>query len=277
MLRSLLVGLDGSSHARSATDFALGWAARFDALAVGLSVVDLPTSTAPEAVPMMGAAYHTGEIDPERLGEARRLADQWLEQFSLLATERRVSSKVLEEEGDPIDAILTQSQRYDLIVLGQRTHFRYATQLGPCDTLHRVLHSTSRPIVAVPEKLPAGEAIVVAFDGSAEASRALFAYQALGLGGKFPTYVVTVADEHDTAARIAGRAVDYLASHGIHAQAKPIVGGHKSERILEQVSEVNGQLLVMGAFGHSPSYEFLFGSTTQRVLRGSWVPLFMVP
>ena len=42
MLKSLLIGLDGSEDGRSVLELGLRWAKRFDALAVGLAVVDEP-------------------------------------------------------------------------------------------------------------------------------------------------------------------------------------------------------------------------------------------
>ena len=42
MLRSILVGLDGSEHSDSALGLALRWASRYDALLVGIGCIDEP-------------------------------------------------------------------------------------------------------------------------------------------------------------------------------------------------------------------------------------------
>jgi nucleotide-binding universal stress UspA family protein len=272
VVRSILVGLDGSRYAEAATEVGVRWAAEFGGLLVGLAVVDEPTITAPEATPM-GAAYYTGERDEERVAEARRTAAGWLGGFADRAARAGVAATTARDEGDPVERFRERAERYDLVVVGQRTHYRYMTQEGPCDTLDRLLHDTARPVVAVPERLPGGEAVVVAYDGSPQAARAVYAYQASGLGARYPTVVVTVGDDPAP----AERAAEFLGRHSGAVTVRVVrPAGRPGEALLDQVAVLRAQLLVMGAFGHSPAYEFFFGSTTRRVLTGMPVPVFMV-
>jgi nucleotide-binding universal stress UspA family protein len=223
----------------------------------------------------MGAAYVTGERDEVQLAASHRTAAARLAAFAGRCARAGVRSLTIEDEGDPPTRLRAHAERFDLVVLGQETQFRYETQSGPCDTLDQYLHRPPRPVVAVPAQLPAGEAVVVAYDGSPEAARALAAFTATGIGENAPTVVVTIGDGAD-ATHTAGRAVEYLHRHGVRASAKPIpAGGRVGPRLLEEAAEVDAQLLVMGAFGHSALHEFFFGSTTRRVLGASPVPVFL--
>lgn len=56
MLRSILVGVDGSAYSVAAMELGIRWEQRFDALLVGLGVIDEPTIPSPEAVPLF--LYH---------------------------------------------------------------------------------------------------------------------------------------------------------------------------------------------------------------------------
>ncbi|OWK43185.1 universal stress protein [Fimbriiglobus ruber] len=275
MLKSMLVGLDGTAYAAAATELGIRWAEQYDALLVGIGVVDVPMVTTPEATPM-GATFVTGTLDYERLVASRHKVERWLEAFSLRCAAARVSSKVLQYEEDALVNISTQAERYDLVILGQQTHFRYETHAGPCDTLDQLLHRPPRPVVAVPDRIPGGRTVVIAYDGSPQAARTVAAFRATGIAAKYPTVVLTIGDDHVEAARVAGRAVEYLGFHGLHAKTKIVSAkGNVGERLLEEVSKLDAQLLVMGAFSHSAVRDFFFGSTTRRVLKATGVPVFL--
>ena len=49
MVRSILIGLDGSPHSETAVQLGVQWAHRFDALLTGLGVVDEPAICGVEA------------------------------------------------------------------------------------------------------------------------------------------------------------------------------------------------------------------------------------
>ena len=77
-------------------------------------------------------------------------------------------------------------------------------------------------MVVVPPTIGEEEAVVVAFDGSLQASRALQAFEASGFGKDRKVHVVSIAEEHKVAARHADRAVEFLASHEIKAEPRPL-------------------------------------------------------
>ena len=76
MLKSILVGLDGSAFSDSATALGLRWAEAFGTRLAGLAVVDEPGILALEPVPM-GAAYFSADRDVKALAEARAGRRGW--------------------------------------------------------------------------------------------------------------------------------------------------------------------------------------------------------
>jgi nucleotide-binding universal stress UspA family protein len=94
MLKSILIGLDGSAYSDSAIELGIEWARRFDALLVGLGIIDEPTIRGPEPVPM-GAAYYKERRDDLRMHEAQVKVEQFLEHFTLRCTQAGISSKVI--------------------------------------------------------------------------------------------------------------------------------------------------------------------------------------
>jgi nucleotide-binding universal stress UspA family protein len=275
MLKSILIGLDGSAYSTAAVELGIRWARRFDALLVGLGVIDEPTIRGPEPVPL-GGVYYKRHRDDVRMHEAQVKVEQFLERFTLRCTEAGVPSKLLEDIGLPWEQILVEAQRYDLILLGQQTYFHFETQQSPCETLHKVLKNSPRPVVTTPQKLGNGSAVLVAYDGSLQAARALQAFQTSGLHGGQDVHIVSVAEDHTEAARHTDRAAEFLRFHEIKAVVHPLASiARPAEVILEQVRQRNAGLLVMGAYGQPTLREFFLGSVTRTVLKEAQVPLFL--
>jgi nucleotide-binding universal stress UspA family protein len=275
MLKSILIGLDGSAYSTAAVELGIQWARQFDALLVGLGVIDEPTIRGPEPVPL-GGVYYKRHRDDVRMHEAQVKVEQFLERFTMRCAEAGVPSKLLEDVGLPWEQILVEAQRYDLIFLGQHTYFHFETQQSPCETLHKVLKNSPRPVVTTPEKLTDGSAILIAYDGSLQAARALHAFQASGLHDRQEVHIISVAEEHAEAARHADRAAEFLRFHEVRAEVHPLASlAPPAEVILEQVRQREAGLLVMGAYGQPTLREFFLGSVTKTLLKETTIPLFL--
>lgn len=276
MLRSILVGLDGSAQSASAVGLGIDWARKSNALLVGLAIVDEPTIAAAAPVMLGAAPYADPIVYRERMADATRQAEQFLERFSLRCSEEGVPFKVLEDVGLPCERIMLEAQRYDVILLGQTTRFHFETHERHDDTLAKVLKNTPRPVVIVPELRTGGQSVVVAYDGSLQAARALLAFRELGLERGQTIHIVSINPEKVEAARRAERAVDYLHFHNIRAEAHHI--GSKrdpAEVLLEHLPKLDAGLLVMGAYGQPTVKEFFLGSATRTLLKKCSVPLFL--
>jgi nucleotide-binding universal stress UspA family protein len=117
--------------------------------------------------------------------------------------------------------------------------------------------------------------VVVAYDGSLHAARALQMLQVLGLQDSQAVHVVCVDPDQAHADRCVERAMAFLQSRDIVAQAYARATEMDPARVLlEHVHQVQASLLVMGAYGRSALREFFGGSMTCTMLRESPVPLF---
>jgi nucleotide-binding universal stress UspA family protein len=275
MLRSILVGVDGSEYSTAAVELGIQWAQRSDAVLVGLGIIDAPTISKPEPVPLGGSAYKAYR-DASLLTDASYKVGQFLEHCARRCAEADVVCQILQDIGLPAEQILLEAQRYDLIMLGQHTFFHFETQQQPDETLQVVLKQSPRPVVAVPAALPAGQAVVVAYDGSLHAARTLQMLQILGLEGSQEVHVVCVDPDQEHADSCVERAVAFLHSHHIVAQAYArVTEAAPADVLLEHIHQVQASLLVMGAYGRSTIREFFGGSVTRTMLRASPVPLFL--
>ena len=275
MLRTILAGLDGTPSSESVLSLGIQWAGRHDALLVGIAIIDEPGLHGPEEWMLGQLAFARGHNE-QLVHELSRKAEQILAGAAVRCARERVAFKPLEEIGDPYAEIPIQAHRFDLILLGQETHFQFGFERRADDTLTRVLRTSPRPVVIVPRTLGPGAAVVVAFDGSIQASRALASFEALGLARQRTVHVFSAAAEHRRAAGLADRAVEFLAAHAIQALPVAVASTDTpATPLLQLVQQVDAGLVVMGAFGQPVVREFLLGSTTRTMLRETQIPLFV--
>jgi nucleotide-binding universal stress UspA family protein len=276
VIRSILVGLDGSAEADAAVELTLRWADVTGARVVGLAIVDEPAIRRGAPVSPIAGSYpsHLGD---ERVVVAQRdRVERLLATLSFRCAGRGVPCDVLEDRGAPHERILLAAQAHDLVVLPRSGQFRFQVNGSRDDTVERVLRASARPVVTV----PAGELrrgpVVVAYDGGTHAARALHAFRSAALEPSAEIVVVSVHESEAEAARCATRAAEYLASHDLTARVRVIASATPAdESITRVVQEVDARLLVAGVRTSAPLVERLFGSVTRALLRTSDVPMFL--
>jgi nucleotide-binding universal stress UspA family protein len=274
MLRSILLALDGSPYSDTATTLALEWATRFDASLVAVGVLDKEGITKPEALPIGASAYKKAR-DEARLADADRRVRHTLAACQARAAAAGVRAEVLEDVGEPASCILREIQRCDVVILGRETHFHFETQDKPDATLGHILRGSPRPVVVVPNDLPKGEGVVVAYGGGREVARTLQTFQLLGLAGNETVHLVCVQREGWEAETLAGFASQYLASHGTAYQVHSHLAGSPAETLLEDVRRLKPRMFIMGAHGHHPVRDLFATSVTRAILRSCPVPVFI--
>ncbi|MDA0832672.1 MAG: universal stress protein [Planctomycetota bacterium] len=275
MLRTLMIGLDNSAFSQSAIEWGIQTASQFDALLVGLGVIDKDGIGSSEAIPLGGGSF-VKDRNEARLKDAHRQIRIVLDSFAQRCAQAHVACKELEEEGTPSECITTIGQRYDLIVLGQESHFSFETQQGPDSTLKEVILRSPRPVVVVPHTVTPGEEIVIAYDGSMQAARAVQAFQSLELYRDKTVHVVSIDPDKKVATKWADRIIDFLHFHHINAQPHAIRSTARPQDVLiDFLNQRSVSMLVMGAYGKMTWREFFFGTVTKRVLTECPVPVFI--
>jgi nucleotide-binding universal stress UspA family protein len=277
---SILIGLDGSESDIEAEELGIRWARRFEARLTGIAIVDDPgiqftgdgviKRSVRETVVASFAAQTQGPFRTALIAFCKRCRDAG------------VPAQALEAAGSPHSEILFEAQRHDVILMGSRSHFDYGWEGSPGHTLGLVLKDCSRPVVAVPDGLryPFPEPnsvrpVAVAYDGSLQAARTLFAFQESGLGQGRPIHVISIDPDLDKATSLADRAIDFLRVHDHEVLGRPRATTRPpAEVILELVDDLDAELLVMGAYGQPTLREFFIGSVTRSILEKCPTPVF---
>lgn len=275
MLKSILLVLDGQGVDHGSIDLGIRWSLEFDALLVGLGVIDESLVSPAEPVPL-GAGQAKHDLDQARLHERQRSIGGALSAIAVRCAHAQAGFKPLECIGRPADGIAVEAQRFDLILMPRQLDKQEkSVEWEVSETLRTILRASPRPLVAVPDQLPDGNAVVVAYDGSLQAARTLYAFVASGLMAKHPVHVVSIGDEPLAAARQGNLAVEFLAAHGVRATLSAESSVDPAGQIMAVARDMNAGLVVLGAYGQTRIHEFFLGSVTSTMLAKCPIPLFL--
>jgi len=281
MVASILVGLDSPQHRTDVTNLGIRWARQLGATLVGLVIVDEPGIRSLEPAWPVGG---TPGIDPvirvgyeEQLHRVEQRAEQHLEEFATRCNEAGVSHEEVKRVGSPDELIQKEAQAVDLVLLARHAHFRFTARADVGEsTVRRVLQNIPRPVVVVPPSPHPDGPVVVAYDGSLQAARALMALEATGLSGPGPVNIISVEQLASEARHDAELAQRFLSYHKVESVLLVLESAAAPAGvILEQVGHLGASLLVMGAYGQPALREFVLGSVTATALSESPVPLFL--
>lgn len=142
------------------------------------------------------------------------------------------------------------------------------------------IFGSGRPVLLLPRTAPEGtprlRRIGVAWDGSRPAARALGDALPL-LKAAAEVHVLTVTGEKDVGGHAAAHLRRHLACHGIEIRPEDLkTGGATVDATLADYARMAGlDLLVMGAFGHNRTREFVLGGVTRRILDNPPLPVLL--
>lgn len=275
MIKRMLILMGETPSSVVARDLGFRLAARAGAGVSGLAGVDLAYIEAPGPTPIGGAAYKTRMED-----QLKRQADAARQRLHDVF-ERECTAHGLEFEwqsfsGDPNETLNLAVETRDIVVTGHDTAFHGKVREAFPEMLSNLLRATPRPVIVCPDAAPAEGEILVAYDGSVPAMRAVQLFAVLGVGAGRRVSVTSVDEDQGMAARRASGAVSYLRAHGVEAGAVPIASrAHAADIIAAQVADRGAGMVVMGAYGHRGWRERLFGSATERMVESPPCALFI--
>ena len=272
MIRDLLVHVDGSEAGRRRLRFAIDLALRTGARLNGLHV--MPT---PEVPPL----YKPSQVDEATANMSLKLASNARaarKVFNEEAAQRLTDARWFESDGEVVHGICDSARYVDLVILGQY-EWQGPHVNHPLPIAHSVVLRCGRPVVVVPAAVgPISFArVAIAWDGSREAVRAVhdaLPLLALSQSVEIVTVIPPSAVESDDDAKHLSA---HLANHGIKIEGGVIQIRAEEEPVTlrKQMEKAQYDLLVMGGYSRPMWLEFIFGGTTESVLRSSKIPVLV--
>jgi len=277
MIKEALVCLESSESSEAATRLAITIATDLKARLVGLAIVDEPDIRAGAPIGITGSTFKH-ERDEILVADARARAADALALFERRCREADVEARALEVVGRPADSILAEMETRDLTLIGRDANFRFETESDDTATREAILHRAKGPVLLVPEagEAPPGQHVVVAYDGSGAAKRAIASFAASGLARSRTVHVATVDDSGEQAWEMANTGVKILADLGVASVPHNIVSALSNvEALFAFAKEIHAGLVVMGAFAHSRLAHLFHGSVTRGLVERTEIPLYL--
>lgn len=282
--RKILACVDATPLADVVTDYA-AWAARqLDAPVELLHVLERHTELA-------GNQDHSGSIgldaqeklmdrltkeDEERTRLAREQGRSLLSALRERAVQggaSTVDSRL--RHGDIEETLAEQQEGSRLLIIGRTGQSNPDAKAGLGKHLEWVVRSATRPVLVVTENYREPKKVLFAFDGSSVTRRGVEMLASSPLFRGLLLELLMAGQPSDSDKKQLDAAVQALVASGIEATAS-IRSGSPNEVIADVLAGGCFDMLVMGAYSHSPLRALLFGSKTSEMLKASSVPTLLL-
>lgn len=276
MSKRIVVGLDGSPYARSALEMAMRRASVYKGTLVGVAVIDRPSIEHVAVGAQPGAFQIAEQTVSTMLNDAKEHAENLIAQFRMDCDLHGIAHEDIIFTGTPCEGLSQEGKTADMIFTGLRTFFHYPTREGPGDTLEMLMKDPVCPVLAVPKDLDLPRNVVIAYDGSRGAARALQAYAHItpDIPDIYPVTLLCVAAEYDKNKYHLEKAARFLHAHGIEARMM-LRTGKPLDAIRQVLRELHPALIILGRPVRQGLTELFFGSTVSSIIKDGTVPVFV--
>jgi nucleotide-binding universal stress UspA family protein len=247
-------------------------AKRIDVRLTGLYVTGLPTTQA--FADLGGWAQLLDAYMTAQRAEALKAERAFREEIARL----KLAGEWYCRETDMTEGAIGLARLHDLVVMGQPNPDIASNGLRPGD----VVLGAGRPALMVPyagDFAELGRRILVAWNGTREAARALHDAMFLIEGAEAVTVLeVDPPDVEEGSPDLrVPHVVAALKRHGVAAKGETTVsdGTPVADIILSLAADLDADLIVMGAWGHSRLREFVLGGASRRIFDEMTVPVLM--
>ncbi len=276
MIRRILVVLAGTRFTPSAIRFAVDLAERHGAFVTGLAVLDRRRLERVGPVPAGGLAYAERLRDHRLTGRQGVLAAA-AQVFREVCTEAGVSHRVVQEEGDTCEAVVSRSRYHDLTVfgLGGALECQRAGEVSDT-TLARLVGGGMRPLLAVADDARPVRRVIVAYSGSVDSARAMRCFVHLRPWSEVQVRLVTCHPSEREGSRLLAEATEYWRAHGWEPETRWIPGP-PGRGVVAEADRWDADLVVAGSGARSLVRCRHVGETALYFMRHGNRPLLLGP
>ncbi|GIV58782.1 MAG: universal stress protein A [Rhodothermaceae bacterium] len=277
MIKRILVALDPDTDTTVAIQYAADIARRYEAEVTGLAVVDLGSIEAASRGGGIGSMYYAEKLREKLTSDTRAIAEKLIGEFARQIERTGLSHVEIVEEGVPFERIVEDMKYHDLLIVGKDPHFFYGHPDQETNTLSHLVKETIGPTLVVGGSYRPVRRVLIGYDGSKAAARAMRRFVILKpFGTDVEVKVVAIhKDRQGETELLLQLAQAYLKAHGFTARVQSLTGDDAAAVLVQHVQDYEADLVVAGAHSVSKIKEIAFGSTTAKLLKESPVPLFL--
>ena len=272
--RSLLVHYDAGRTAPQRLEYAINLARQFDAHVACLYALDMMPA------PSSGYEGRAAVIEAQKRAHAEMLADA---RRSYEETLRRTGYEKVEwrdTQSDALAAVALHARYADLVVVGQQNE-EWPSGVGK-ELERAVPLAAGRPVLLVPYAFQAKEQarrVLIAWNASREAARAVSDSLPL-LRRASQVHVVTVNAKTSRGGHGEEPGADiglFLTRHGVKVTVsrQDATDLDIGNLLLSRAFDLQADLIVSGAWGHSRLREMVLGGVTRTLFESMTVPVLV--
>jgi nucleotide-binding universal stress UspA family protein len=276
MLKSFLVPVDGSEYSAGAVAYASALARMKIARLTLLSVIDIVSLEGPFLADLSGSIGITPFLDFQDKVRAalEEKAELVVSTHAASLKEHGLECVTKVETGIIGRVICREAMEHDAVIIGRRGEHASWRGLLLGSVVEEVVRGCAKPVLVTPREATTLSRILVAYDGSRIANRALGVAAGLADDLGLPIAVVSVSSDESAGSSLLREAESLLQPHGLDVR-KILEKGPAVDAILSAAEREKCDLIVMGAYGHSRVRELLLGSTTDGILRKARIPVLL--
>lgn len=275
--KKVLACVDQSDYAKHVADYATWVADHMSAPVELLHVIDRHQEIA-SGVDLSGslemdAQEHLLERFSTEEGEKNRAAREQGRLFlntlkAGCAEHSNVAVDTRQRYGQLLKTLKDQESSVAMYVLGRRGESASRTRRDLGRHVEAICRQIRRPILTVTDDFQAPRSLLVAFDGRKMTRRGVKLIAAHSSLQNLPIHIIMSGRRAQESARHLEWAENTLKAKGFSVDASFIPGD--PEQVVTRAIEERGiDLLIMGAYSHSPWRSLLMGSRTNDLLRAS--------
>ncbi|TCS33084.1 nucleotide-binding universal stress UspA family protein [Paucimonas lemoignei] len=274
--KTILVHVNESKHLQKRVDIGARLAKEYNASLIGVAT----TGVSQYFIETLALSPDDSTVLPY-LNSFRERGENLLEQFRLSIHQlnaSQVETRLVDDE--PLGGMSLHARYADLVILGQFDPEDPA-QNGQIYLPEYVAMNGGCPVLLVPHSSiinNIGDRVLIAWNGSPEAKRAIFAALPILRRAKAVEVVsfITYGQMEAIGTHPATDLSTYLARHGISAKVVEEDGMTDiGDALLSIASNFSSDLLVMGCYGNSRMREMLLGGATRKIFQSTTVPVLL--
>ncbi|WP_422074040.1 universal stress protein [Tranquillimonas rosea] len=282
MTEKLIALVDGSTYSKSVCDHA-AWIAERTGLSVELMHVlgrreggagsDLSGSIALGA--RSSLLQELSSLDEQRAKLVVHRGRAILEDAKVLLDEAGVKATEHLRHGDLVEAISEKEAGAEMILIGKRGEAVDFAKGHLGSNLERVMRVARKPLFVASRAFRPINRVLVAYDGSASAMRAVDYVARSRIYAGLSVTVVTAGSETESVKKGLADAKAMLSAAGLETETQ-ILSGQPEEALGKLIEDAGFDHMVMGASGHSRLRSLFVGSTSLEMIRTCKVPILLV-
>lgn len=277
----ILACIDGSIYSASTAGYAAWAAVRLEASVLLMQVIGRRETASENRSGALAPGARRkvleelAELDSQRARLIQRQARLDLQAAEAALREVGVAEvSTLLRNGDLLEALADKEAETDLFVVGKRGAAADFAKGHLGSNLERMLRAAKKPVLIAAREFAPPKRFVLAFDGRASSFKAVEELSRSPLMQDLPGLVVHAGEPGPDAVRLIEAAASQLRAGG-HEVETLVEPGAAPEVLSRAISADAGDLLVMGAYGHSRLRTLVIGSVTSEMIRTNRVPVLV--